>query len=58
MNNFIYKTSKIQRIMLQKIFTHNQMTFKINKIIQIINKKIKQKNMNNNYIIRIKKSIM
>ena len=58
MNNLIYKTSKIQRVTLQKIFTHNQMTLKINKIIQIINRKIKQKNMDNNYMMKIKKSIM
>ena len=58
MNNLIYKTSKIQRVTLQKFFTHNQMTLKINKIIQIINQKIKQKNMDNNYMMKIKKSIM
>ena len=32
------------------------MTFKINEIIQIINQKIKQKNMNNKFTIKIKKS--
>ena len=58
MNNLIYKTNKIQRIMLQKIFIHNQMTLKINKIIRIINQKIKQKDMDNNYMMKIKKSIM
>ena len=58
MNNLIYKTNKIQRIMLQKIFIHNQMTLKINKIIRIINQNIKQKDMDNNYMMKIKKSIM
>ena len=32
-----------------------QMTFKINEIIQIINQKIKQKNINNKFTIEIKK---
>ena len=31
------------------------MTFKINEIIQIIDQKIKQKNMNNKFTINIKK---
>ena len=44
--------------MLQKIFIHNQMTLKINKIIRIINQKIKQKDMDNNYMMKFKKSIM
>ena len=57
MNNFIYKTIKIQRVMLRKIFTNNQMTLKINKIIQIINQKIKQKNVNNKFTIKVKKLI-
>ena len=35
-----------------------QMTFKINEIIQIINQKIKQENMDNKYTIKIKKLIM
>ena len=43
--------------MLQKIFTNNQMTLKINKIIQIINQKIKQENMNNKFTIKVKKLI-
>ena len=33
------------------------MTLKINKIIQIINQKIKQENMNNKFTIKIKKLI-
>ena len=56
MNNQIYKTIKTQRVMLLKIFQIQQMTFKINEIIQIINRKIKQKNMNNKFTIKIKKS--
>ena len=32
------------------------MTFKINEIIQIIDQKIKQKNMNNKFTTKIKKS--
>ena len=34
------------------------MTFKINEIIQIINQKIKQKNIGNKFAITIKKMIM
>ena len=33
------------------------MTLKINKIIQIINQKIKQENMNNKFTIKFKKLI-
>ena len=58
MNNLIYKTSKIQSIILQKIYLIQQMISKINKMIQIINQKIKQENMDNKYTIKIKKSIM
>ena len=56
MSNLIYKTIKTQRVMLQKIFKMQQMTLKINKIIHIINQKIKQKNMNNKFTIKVKKS--
>ena len=34
------------------------MTFRINEIIQIINQRIKQKNMGNKYTIKIKKLII
>ena len=58
MNNLIYKTSKIQSVILQKIYLIQQMILKINKIIQIINQKIKQKNMGNKYTIKIKKLVI
>ena len=57
MNNLIYKTSKILSVILQKIYLIQQMILKINKIIQIINQKIKQENMNNKFTIKIKKLI-
>ena len=57
MNNLIYKTSKIYSVMLQKIYLIQQMILKINKMIQIINQKIKQENMNNKFIIKVKKLI-
>ena len=44
--------------MLQKIYLIQQMILKINKMIQIINQKIKQENMDNKYTIKIKKLIM
>ena len=44
--------------MLQKIYLIQQTILKINKMIQIINQKIKQENMDNKYTIRIKKLIM
>ena len=52
MNNLIYKTSKIQSVILQKIYLIQQTILKINKMIQIINRKIKQENMNNKFIIK------
>ena len=58
MNNSIYKTSKILSVILQKIYLIQQTILKINKMIQIINQKIKQKNMGNKYTIKIKKMIM
>ena len=58
MDNLIYKTSKILSVMLQKIYLIQQTILKINKMIQIINQKIKQKNMGNKYTIKIKKMIM
>ena len=57
MNNLIYKTSKIQSVILQKIYLIQQMILKINKMIQIINQKIKQKNIGNKFAIKIKKMI-
>ena len=44
--------------MLQKIYLIQQMILKINKMIQIINQKIKQENMGNKFAIKIKKMIM
>ena len=57
-NNLVYKTSKIQSVILQKIYLIQQMISKINKMIQIINQKIKQENIHNKFAIKIKKSIM
>ena len=54
MNNLIYKTSKILSVILQKIYLIQQTILKINKMIQIINQKIKQENMNNKFTIKIK----
>ena len=58
MHNLIYKTSKILSVMLQKIYLIQQMILKINKMIQIINQKIKQENIHNKFAIKIKKLIM
>ena len=58
MNNLIYKTSKILSVMLQKIYLIQQTILKINKMIQIINQKIKQENIGNKFAIKIKKMIM
>ena len=58
MNNLIYETSKILSVMLQKIYLIQQMILKINKMIQIINRKIKQENIHNKFAIKIKKLIM
>ena len=58
MNNLIYKTSKILSVILQKIYLIQQTILKINKMIQIINQKIKQKNIGNKFAIKIKKTIM
>ena len=58
MNNLVYKTSKMLSVILQKIYLMQQTILKINKMIQIINQKIKQKNMSNKYTIKIKKMIM
>ena len=58
MNNLIYKTSKIQSVILQKIYLIQQTISKINKMIQIINQKIKQENIRNKFAIKIKKMIM
>ena len=44
--------------MLQKIYLIQQMILKINKMIQIINQKIKQENIHNKFAIKIKKTIM
>ena len=58
MNNLIYKTSKISSVILQKIYLIQQTILKINKMIQIINQKIKQENIRNKFAIEIKKLIM
>ena len=58
MNNLIYKTSKILSVILQKIYLIQQTILKINKMIQIINQKIKQENIRNKFAIKIKKLIM
>ena len=58
MNNLIYKTSKISSVMLQKIYLIQQMILKISKMIQIINRKIKQENIHNKFAVKIKKMIM
>ena len=58
MNNLIYKTNKILSVILQKIYLIQQTILKINKMIQIINQKIKQENMSNKFAIKIKKMIM
>ena len=57
MNNLIYKTSKILSVILQKIYLIQQTILKINKMIQIINQKIKQENIGNKFAIKIKKLI-
>ena len=57
MNNLIYKTSKILSVILQKIYLIQQTILKINKMIQIINRKIKQENIHNKFAIKIKKLI-
>ena len=58
MNNLIYKTSKILSVILQKIYLIQQTILKINKMIQIINQKIKQENIGNKFAIKIKKMII
>ena len=58
MNNLIYKTSKILSVILQKIYLIQQTILKINKMIQIINRKIKQENIHNKFAVKIKKMIM
>ena len=58
MNNLIYKTNKILSVILQKIYLIQQTILKISKMIQIINRKIKQENMSNKFAIKIKKMIM
>ena len=57
MHNLIYETSKISSVMLQKIYLIQQMILKINEMIQIINRKIKQENIHNKFAMKIKKLI-